>query len=130
MEYVAILESCPLITQDIWEATKSGSELQEITQKLLKGQKIRQGPYAQLGDKLTVNDDILFYDSRPVIPETLRGRVMDILHAGHSGIVQMKNRAKESMHWPGINKQCERTVKQCEDCQQRKTTANKQKFTI
>ena len=92
------MESRPLTTQDIWEATKSSSELQEITQKLLKGQKIRQEPYAQLGDKLTVNDDILFYDSRPVIPETLRGRAMDILHVGHPGIVQMKNRAKESMH--------------------------------
>ena len=40
-----------------------------------------------------------------------------LLHTGHLGMVKMKGRARETVFWPGITKEIEDIVYNCESCQ-------------
>ena len=65
----------------------------------------------------TVIEDMLFYMNRLVIPEKLRNEMLVRLHSGHMGVTKTQLRAKQTMWWPGINQQIEKTVGTCEHCQ-------------
>uniref|UniRef100_A0A1I8BP70 RNA-directed DNA polymerase n=1 Tax=Meloidogyne hapla TaxID=6305 RepID=A0A1I8BP70_MELHA len=62
-------------------------------------------------------NDILFVN-KVVIPLTLRNKIRESLHASHSGIVRMKNLAREYVYWPGINKEIEEMSANCKSCQE------------
>ena len=47
----------------------------------------------------------------------------DIIHHGHNGIERCKNRARQSIYWPGINREIEDLVSRCSLCS---THRNKQ----
>ena len=123
-EYVAILECNPISQFELREQTSISQELIEVIHRLEDGKPINHGPFFPLRNELSIHDGIVFYGNRPIIPETLRAKALDALHFGHSGIVQMKNLARSAMYWPGINKECERTVRSCEICQSHKTKAH------
>ena len=65
----------------------------------------------------TVIEDMLFYMNRLVFPEKLRNEMLIRLHSGHMGVTKTQLRAKQTMWWPGINQQIEKTVGTCEHCQ-------------
>ena len=44
--------------------------------------------------------------------------MIEILHTGHPGTRQIKERARESLFWPGINSQLEQSVTSCGACQE------------
>ena len=52
-----------------------------------------------------------------MIPETCRDEILAQLHEGHFGIDRTKLHARDSIYWPGINKDIECLVK-CEICQE------------
>ena len=54
--------------------------------------------------------------ARVVIPLSLRKKVLQQIHEGHPGIVKSKAIARSFVWWPGIDKQIESYVKNCEDC--------------
>ena len=129
LEYVAILDCNPLSHDEIRLHSVESESIKEIVDCLVEGKRIRNGPYAAIKNELSVHDNILFYGDRPVIPESLRDKVLQSLHMGHPGIVQMKGLARSSVFWPGITKDCERTTTKCEICQTKKTTAVKNVYT-
>ena len=49
-----------------------------------------------------------------VIPESLQARVLQMAHDGHP--VQMKQRCREAIWWPGMNTHIEQFVHICEAC--------------
>jgi hypothetical protein len=55
--------------------------------------------------KITVQRGILMKDTRLVIPSSLRLDTLDKIHAGHQGIRKCRERARESVWWPGLSKQ-------------------------
>ncbi|XP_057677181.1 uncharacterized protein K02A2.6-like [Corythoichthys intestinalis] len=55
--------------------------------------------------------------NRVIVPQSLRAKMLAQLHAGHSGIVKMKEMARSYFWWPGLDKQIEETVKSCSSCQ-------------
>ena len=40
---------------------------------------------------------------RVVIPESLRSRVLSLLHAAHQGVEGMRQRTASTVYWPGHN---------------------------
>ena len=60
--------------------------------------------YALEADHLSIQDGILLYDDRLVIPAMLQQQILIKLHTGHQGIHKCKQRAHESVCWPGIGR--------------------------
>ena len=42
-----------------------------------------------------------------MVPKKLRGRVIELGHEGHQGLVKMKQRLRTKVWWPGIDKDAE-----------------------
>ena len=53
---------------------------------------------------------------RVIRPQKLREKVLGIAHEGHLGMVRMKQRCREVVWWPGMDKQVENWVRDCEAC--------------
>ena len=52
-----------------------------------------------------------------MIPKCLRERVIEIAHEGHQGIVKTKERLRCSVWWPGMDRDTEKVVRTCHECQ-------------
>ena len=75
-------------------------------------------PYWIVRFDLSVQEDILLYRSRLVIPEKLRSEMLERLHTGHQGIVKTRAFASNTMWWPGLSSQIETFVEKCPICTQ------------
>lgn len=60
--------------------------------------------FHQITDQLSVENDLIFYGDRVIIPKSQRNLMLCKLHEGHLGINKCRARAKESIFWPNINK--------------------------
>ena len=72
--------------------------------------------YHAVAAELSVEDGLLLRGCRIVIPTTLRSDVLERLHTGHQGIVKCRERARQSVRWPGLSAQLEKVVKNCREC--------------
>ena len=82
-------------------------------QSKLKGEIKKYAPEAS---NLTIQDGILLYDDRLVIPTSFQQEILVKLHAGHQGIQKCKKRAHESVWWPGIGKAITQFMEKCPTC--------------
>ena len=53
---------------------------------------------------------------RIVIPPSLRREMIDQLHIGHQVITKCRERARQSVWWPGINRQLVDVILSCPEC--------------
>ena len=67
---------------------------------------------------------LLLYQSRTVIPLSLRQATLEKIHHGHQGILCCKMHVS-TIWWPGISKEMETFIKSCPVCQ-KTTTPNKE----
>ena len=51
---------------------------------------------------LVIEDGLILKGDRIIIPEPLRGQVLQALHTGHQGETKCLLLARESVFWPGI----------------------------
>ena len=58
------------------------------------------------------------WQERIIVPSTFRKTVLSVLHDGHPGIWAMRALSRFYVWWPGIDKDVENHVKQCNPCQQ------------
>ena len=75
-------------------------------------------PYYTKRLELSNEDGILLWNSRVVVPDSLRGILLKDLHAEHLGMVKMKQLARKYFWWPKLDKEIEETVKCCPACQE------------
>ena len=73
-------------------------------------------PYWDKAPHFTMNDDILMFDERLVIPQALQLGILEKIHTGHLGITKCKGRAYESVWWPSITSQVEAMCRRCPTC--------------
>src|SRR5277367_2683252 len=99
----------PVIAK-VLQYTKS-SWPEEVSEENLK-------PYFRKRTELTLDQGILFWGCRAVIPATLQARILTQLHEGHPGIVRTKSLAREHVWWPNIDSDIERMTKSCTSCVQ------------
>ena len=60
--------------------------------------------YLPVASELTVVDGMLLTGSRLIIPSSMRPEILQCLHSGHQGITKCRERAKQSVWWPGLGK--------------------------
>jgi len=74
-------------------------------------------PYFKYRDELTVSQGLIFKGSNLLIPQSLRKRILQLIHSAHLGINHCTNRARELYFWPGMTSQIRDQVSSCELCQ-------------
>ena len=76
--------------------------------------KAKLGPeeklYLQVAADLTIQKGLLLKGSRLVIPVAMQKTILGKIHEGHQGITKCRERAKQSVWWPGLSKQIEDLV--------------------
>lgn len=73
--------------------------------------------YYKLRENILLEDEILFYNERIIVPASMRRAILEKLHEPHFGINKTQKRAKESVFWPSICNEIEQVVSQCHICQ-------------
>ena len=53
---------------------------------------------------LSMVDQMIVMNGRSVIPQSLQHEMLRNLHTGHQGIVKTKRLARDTIYWPGIDK--------------------------
>ncbi|XP_060798261.1 uncharacterized protein K02A2.6-like [Neoarius graeffei] len=65
---------------------------------------------------LTVQTGLLLKGTRLVISSVMRNDVLARLHVGHQGVVKCRERARQSVWWPGLSQQLNELVLNCRMC--------------
>ena len=65
--------------------------------------------------ELSLEDGIIVWGRRVIIPKSLRSRAVSLLHDSHQGIVRMKLRSRRCIWWPGLDEQLA-VVSECWSC--------------
>ena len=111
-------KSCPIDISTIQDATMKDTELNRLKDIIYKGwpQFRKQCPqelweYWNFRCDLVIEDGLILKGDRIVIPETLRGETLDMLHTGHQGETKCLLLARESVFWPGITNDVKQLVK-------------------
>ncbi|KAG1665078.1 hypothetical protein GQR58_019552 [Nymphon striatum] len=74
-------------------------------------------PYKQCDNELSIEQGVLLWDARVIVPFQGREALLRELHEQHPGIVQMKGLACSYLWWPGLDLEIENYVCDCEWCQ-------------
>ena len=77
-------------------------------------------------EHLSVDDGLIVYGCRLLIPASMRRQVLISLHESHQGSVRTKERAWLSIYWPGIDNDIDNVVLSCKMCQGRLPSNNKE----
>ena len=62
-------------------------------------------PYWRIMADLSINNDVVCYGDRIVVPLALRQPCLLALHSAHQGVSGMMARANSSLYWPGMTRQ-------------------------
>ena len=121
----AVMQNLPATEQRL-EEIRQAQEEDEICQQLKsyceKGWPERyrvEGtikPYLPVASELTFQDGLLVRGNRIVIPTSLRLDILERLHSRHQGISKCRERARQSVWWPGLGRQLEEVVRNCTKC--------------
>lgn len=79
-------------------------------------------PYARKAVELSIDNDIIMWGYRVIIPSKFHNQMLKELHAAHNGVVRMKSLARQYLWWPGLDSEIEKYVKDCDAC--RKNSIN------
>lgn len=71
----------------------------------------------KLRDKLSIKDNIVYFNNKIVIPKSMRTEMLISLHTGHVGIIKCKKRARGIMYWPGISGDIDIFISKCKACE-------------
>ena len=72
--------------------------------------------YWSIQEELSIADGIIFKGTRMLIPQSMRGVMLQKIHEGHMGITKCQTRALESLYWPGISMDIKGMVERCPTC--------------
>lgn len=118
------IEGClPLTTKELQYETEQDVLLKKVSNYVLNGwpQKLgdtRIKPFFLCRNQIALERGILLRGHKVIIPETLRNKVLEELHASHFGIVKMKAEARARFWFPGIDAALEKIASDCSVCAQ------------
>ena len=73
-------------------------------------------PYWAVRGFLTLDNELLLYGNRIVVPSALQKDTIEKIHFGHQGIERCQQRVRSSVWWPGVSAQIKQKVLQCQEC--------------
>ncbi|XP_055843088.1 uncharacterized protein K02A2.6-like [Episyrphus balteatus] len=124
---ISVIPATKTKIDEIKTAQQNDAILNEVKNYVQNGWPIKQktSPEARqfFNDRysLAINDGMLMYANRLVIPHKMRNEMLTRIHEGHLGINKCRARARQSVWWPGCAAQVEHVVKGCEVCIQHTT---------
>lgn len=121
-EFVSFLDEIPLNNKDFAQATRKDVLLCKVYDCIQNGWPNRVTdnelkPFFNRRNELSVEQGVILWGLRVVIPAKYRQRLMAELHEEHTGMCRMKNLARSYMWWPNLDRDIEETVKSCSVCQ-------------
>ena len=126
VEAINMAQDLPVATarqEDIRNHTEQDETLHEVTKAILSGWPEWKSdvpnaaaPYFNVRDELSVQNGVIFYGERAVVPISLRKDMLQCIHASHMGIEGCLRRARESLYWPGMNNEVKDFIQHCEVC--------------
>ena len=105
------------------EVTSADPELSTLCEQIVAGwpdcpqiipKNIRH--YHSLKDYLSIEDGILFYGERMMVPNSLKQEYLERIHTGHLGITKSQARAKEAVFWKYMTKNITEYIGDCKEC--------------
>ena len=92
-------------------------------------------PYFAVRDRITVVDGILMYSFedghlRVIVPQKQRTSVLKTLHSAHQGSDGILRRARQTVYWPGLDRDVQRICAQCKDCIENVPSNTKQELLL
>ena len=115
-------EACSVTSIDwktIADETERDSVLSELKKAIDDG---FSGEYKLISDffryrsSLFVQDGVVLYKDRVVVPSILRSAVLDSLHSAHQGVSSMQLRAQSIIFWPGMTRDIASRRERCSEC--------------
>ncbi|XP_037512230.1 uncharacterized protein K02A2.6-like [Rhipicephalus sanguineus] len=100
------------------QATSRDPVLSQVVKAVSRGEELVQQPYSHKAAELSLEQGCLLWGSRVVIPQSLRSRVLQLLHAGHPGVEKTKMVARSHVWWPGLDQDIAHMVQSCQVCQE------------
>ena len=82
--------------------------------------------YWNVREHLTVDDGLIVYGCRLLIPSSMRQQMLASLHELHQGSVQTKERARLTIYWSGIDNDIDNIVLSCKMCQDHLSSNSKE----
>ena len=112
------LQTSPVTVRQVRHWTNRDPLLSKVRSLVLEGwvdgKEEKMTPFNQRSNELSVQDGCILWGTRVVIPEQGRSQVLQQLHDGHPGMSRMKSISRSL---PGIDKDIEQTVRNCQPCQ-------------
>lgn len=65
---------------------------------------------------LSTRNGIVYRNDRILVPASIRPEVLRRLHASHSGIESTTKLARDTVFWPGINRDIKESIQNCDIC--------------
>ncbi|XP_039890321.1 uncharacterized protein K02A2.6-like [Simochromis diagramma] len=105
-------------SKQIADETAQDIELQHVMKSMSNGWSVGSCPlFYHIRGGLSVVRGMLLKQDKIVIPQKMRPEMLTRIHEGHLGIEKCKRRARETVFWPGMNKDIENMIRRCETCQ-------------
>ena len=82
-------------------------------------------PYFNKRNELTIEDRVILWGLRVIVPEQLRNKVLKELHQNHTGISRMKSLSRIHIWFPNVDHEIENFVKSCQSCEKVSNEPNK-----
>ena len=117
------LENSPITARQIQECTRKDPLLARVLQFVQQGwpracpEPAELTPFFEKRLELSVYNGCLLWGNRVVVPVSCRDTVLAELHGGHPGATRMKGLSRMYVWWPGITKDIEQTIRECDKCQ-------------
>jgi hypothetical protein len=73
-------------------------------------------PFWHSRDQLTVQNGLLLYNARIVIPASFRQATLEALHSGHLGVEKCRSKARTAVWWPKVGADIAQHVASCRTC--------------
>lgn len=73
--------------------------------------------YYKLKESICLSQNLLFLDSKIIVPSSLRAQMLTLIHEPHFGIQKTKSRARQLFYWPHMSKDIENFIINCKTCQ-------------
>jgi hypothetical protein len=104
---------------DLIEATISCKEMQEIAQCIKnKTKPTRSNKYNTIHELISIDENnLLIFNNKLLIPESLEKRVIDAIHAGHNGYPTCLDVLKKHYYFPNMAEKLKTKVVSCRPCQ-------------
>ena len=83
-------------------------------------------PYWNIHPYLSIEENLILFNQRIVIPKDQRKEILQTLHSSHQGMVKTKRRARMTVYWPAINSDIENITESCWKCQENQPSNRKE----